>query len=176
MMKIRNGFVTNSSSSSFILAFKDANDVERNLESTYFDEYPIHRDELRSEIFGDCRKTYDEIVEIIEKDECYGVYDWDLIHKYKKIIKKENPEIDDWNLYLAAEKDERYLAELNAIQKNALDKINSRLEGKTIFAYVEHGDGGNGEDGILEHEILPYLECTVKRFSHHWWLRRIIMR
>ena len=36
-----------------------------------------------------------------------------------------------------------------------------------VSVQVEYGDGGEGEDGIMEHEILPNLDCTIARFSHH---------
>ena len=48
-----------------------------------------------------------------------------------------------------------------------VSKIMQKIGNDKVIVQVEHGDGGEGEDGMLEHEILPYLDCTAIRFSHH---------
>ena len=47
------------------------------------------------------------------------------------------------------------------------NRIMEKIGNDKVIVEVEHGDGGEGEDGILEHEILPSLDCTKIRFSHH---------
>ena len=48
-----------------------------------------------------------------------------------------------------------------------VEKIMQKIGNNKVIVQVEHGDGGCGEDGMLEHEILPNLDCTAIRFSHH---------
>ena len=51
--------------------------------------------------------------------------------------------------------------------KDEFYRIMKDIGNDKVIVQVEHGDGGEGEDGMLEHEILPSLECTKIRFSHH---------
>lgn len=165
-MKIRNGFVTNSSSSSFILAFEDEDSISKLRDTEFAVDYPMHIDELIKECNSSkYRKTREEIDFIIADE--LGDWDWQLIEKYENVIKKENPGIGNWECYMKAQKDPRYLEEMHKKNSVIKDSISKTLDKNSVYVRVNHGDGGEGEDGVLEHKILPYLACTVKRFSHH---------
>lgn len=51
--------------------------------------------------------------------------------------------------------------------KEEIDRIMKGIGDDKVIVEVEHGDGGEGEDGILENEILPNLDCTKSRISLH---------
>lgn len=51
--------------------------------------------------------------------------------------------------------------------KKKFESIMNKIGDDKVIVQVEQGDGGDGEDGMLEQEILPNLDCTVVRFSHH---------
>ena len=71
-MKIRNGFVTNSSSSSFILGFKDKEEIETLVEHT-----DPHYLELYNDILDAKSMDIDSVVEEF-KDDVYWDENWKL--------------------------------------------------------------------------------------------------
>ena len=58
-MKIRKGFVTNSSSSSFILGFTSEEDIKKELEAENLKEY---FDEVLEDVMRDTKLTKDEVL------------------------------------------------------------------------------------------------------------------
>ena len=134
-MKIRNDYVTNSSSSSFILSFKDEDSIyntlkeqfPKNIKNSWSAGEEGYLYQLLNEIEEAYRLTKNDVIDIIE--------------------------------------DERWYCEEPC--KDEIMKVMEKIGNDEVIVQVEHGDGGEGEDGILEHEILPNLDCTVIRFSHH---------
>ena len=167
-MKIRTDYVTNSSSSSFILSFKDENSIQKTLE----DQFPknIERgwsagedgylSQLLSEIGEADRLTNDDIKKLVEYEE-----EWDIRWKLRDILEeKMGMSYSESNDYLDSPEGQKMINEkLSEEIKDVIDEIGDNK----VIVQVEHGDGGEGEDGMLEHEILPNLDCTVIRFSHH---------
>ena len=123
-MRVRKGFVTNSSSSSFILGFKDEDSIARTLaEDNVYDYF--------STIYQDCLD---------------GHVSYNEIRKLEKTDKNK----------------ERYEKKLN----ECIDSLRKEAEGKSVFVEVEYED----HDCIgsqLEHEIVPSLNCCLRRISHH---------
>lgn len=152
-MKIRSDFVTNSSSSSFILGFKNRSEIKEILEKEIPDYYSAHREELLEEI-AKCIQSKEEIL-LEYREDVYWSCLWELEEELGCRYSYETREQPWFKEKLQ-----------NKINQRA-SKLEKDLEDKEIIVSVEHGDGGSGEDGILEHEILPYLSCTFARISHH---------
>ena len=154
-MKIRTDFVTNSSSSSFILGFKDESCIEFVLQKEYTGR---HYDR----ILKDVRKG------LISKEEAIREYinnvgSWiDTCAYIEKNIIHDNTSIFDW-----LQNDDNYskYEEIKTqLNKDKIEKFKEDLEEYNCFSEVEYSDHYDSE---LEHEIMPNLNCTIRRFSHH---------
>ena len=173
-MKIRNGFVTNSSSSSFIVSFDKGSDIRNKLEKQLKQiGYDCFLDRLYSDVVNGATS--------VEKcrHELADYFCWDGI---KKVEKKYNVEYayecienidattgepcfrhkDVWRGVEESEYD-RLSAEAWAYSFELAHKIISPDENKE-YSIVYYEDHNSSE---LEHEIMPYLECTVYRMSYH---------
>lgn len=166
-MKIRSDYVTNSSSSSFILSFKNEDSIyntlkeqfPKNIERGYSYRKQGYLGQLLEEIEDSQRLTKEDIAEIVQSER-YHIR-WEL---EEKIQNEKGMSYSEVNAFLKTKEGQRMLSDA---YKKELDDIMQIIGEDEVIVQVEHGGGGEGEDGILEHEILPNLECTVVRFSHH---------
>lgn len=165
-MKVRADFVTNSSSSSFLLTFKDKNSIYDTLKKqfpTVENSWSAGKDGYFTQLFKEINESHylskDEIVSLI-KDESYDI-EWNLGYKLRR---EKNMSYSEANDYIQSEEGQNLVKQMIDERTNNVLKT---IGDNAITVEVEHGDGGEGEDGVLEHEILPYLDCTVIRFSHH---------
>jgi hypothetical protein len=158
-------FVTNSSSSSFILSFKD----EYCIYNTLKEQFPKDIEEGWGAEKGYIYQLLEEIEEAVRltKDDVITLFDyekdiaWDL--RYKLCSEK------CWSSKEAADYVEspEGQAEIAKIRQNAIEEITNKIGDNKVIVEVEHGDGREGEDGVLENYILPKLGCTVVQFPHH---------
>lgn len=160
IMKIRNDYVTNSSSSSFIVGFKSENDIDSQLKESMAKCDSIYRyDEVLRDIKN--HKITKEYALEIFKDEVRWDVEFYLENSYERklggytsfkkwIKKKENKKAFD----------DAINSKVDELYKRFKEKIDD-CEYLAEVEYCDHSDGD------LEHEIMPYLDCTIKRFSHH---------
>ena len=166
-MKIRTDYVTNSSSSSFILSFKDENSIYTALKSQFPKNIKTgwscgdngYLNQLLSEIENAKRLTANDIKDIVI-DESWSIR-WEL---EKELEYEKNMSYSEIRDFFKTNEGKKMIE--NAC-KDEFDEIMNDIGSDKVIVQVEHGDGGEGEDGILEHEILPSLNCTKVRFSHH---------
>lgn len=166
-MKIRSDFVTNSSSSSFILSFKDEDSIYNTLKEQFPEGLNAgwsagdfgYLHQLLREIEEADRLTEEDIKEIVKNEK------WSVQWSIEEILeKKKHMSYSEIREFLDTEKGQKMISDAC---NEKVSKIMQKIGNDKVIVEVNHGDGGEGEDGMLEHEILPYLDCTAIRFSHH---------
>lgn len=150
-MKIRTDYVTNSSSSSFILGFNSEEEIQNiaNQLPSYWAEKVIL--EIVSDIENGITSKKDAI-ELYKN--CIYPYGW----KYRGK--------DYWQMSKEERESEEYKTFINNMLDEVCNELLDELDKYPIISIVEYEDHTDlGSE--LEHEIMPHLECTIQRISHH---------
>ena len=152
-MKIRKGFVTNSSSSSFILGFTSEENIKKELEAEDLKEY---FDEVLEDVMRATKLTKDEVLEGYSEEIYYGTL-WDLEYRLdvpydKKFEIRETKEFQN---------------KLNRAITDRVSELEEDMQGYSVFVEINYSD----EDGLrystLEHHIAPNMNCCLAVISHH---------
>lgn len=150
-MKTRGDFVTNSSSSSFILGFKGEEDIQSIATelSRYLYEWQV--DSVVEDIKNGI--TSKEAAVELNKDWMW-TYDW--------VFKGKTYWDLDWDVIKSEEYD-NFIQECKNKLSDELMKELDEYDVISIVGYEDHSDFGRQ----MEYDIMPYLNCTIKRISHH---------
>ena len=152
-MKIRKGFVTNSSSSSFILGFTSEENIKKELEAEDLKEY---FDEVLEDVMRATKLTKDEILKGYSKEIYYDTL-WDLEYRLdvpydKKFEIRETKEFQN---------------KLNKAITDRVSELEEDMQGYSVFVEINYSD----EDGLrystLEHHVAPNMNCCLAAISHH---------
>lgn len=131
-MKIRTDYVTNSSSSSFIIGF--CGDKSK---------WEVLRENL-SDIFSDhlVDMLTENSTDVVGKDKIRSLFEYEYLGYSAKL---------------------KYEDKVKMEEKSLCDKADR--EGFDKFFVVNVDD--HEIDGIVEHNVMPWLDCTLRQYSHH---------
>lgn len=149
-MKIRNGFVTNSSSSSFILGFTNQESIAQDLLNDNTGKY-------YERILSDClnaEKMDLDTVLMRYRDEIESNVELDMIGGYT------------WDEICELRKTKEYKDKFDELVDKKVEKLKKLADGKNVFVEIDYED--HSDDGaLLEHEIVPNLKSCLMRISWH---------
>lgn len=152
-MKIRKGFVTNSSSSSFILGFTSEENIKKELEAEDLKEY---FDEVLEDVMRATKLTKDEVLEGYSKEIYYDTL-WDLEYRLdvpydKKFEIRETKEFQD---------------KVNKAVTDKVSDLEEDMKGYSVFVEINYSDNDGLEYSNLEHHVAPNMNCCLATISHH---------
>ena len=130
-MKIRKGFVTNSSSSSFILGFTSEENIKKELEAEDLKEY---FDEVLEDVTRGIKLTKNEVLEEYSEEIYYDTL-WELENRLdvpydKKFEIRETKEFQD---------------KLNRAITDRVSELEEDMKGYSVFVEIDYSDN----DGFM---------------------------
>ena len=156
-MKIRTDYVTNSSSSSFILGFTSEENIDDELISGFPKWAESYLGTVCRDVHSEKHLNKDEVI-AKAKEEFQWDARWIVRDRYERTHRCLYSEAWDY-----VETDEG-MSEVESEIKRYVDNIIKDMDGKSVFVEVEYDDHCNSE---LEHDIMPKVKSTIVRFSHH---------
>lgn len=152
-MKIRTDFVTNSSSSSFILGFTNEDNIKYELVDGFNDWEMRYYNTVLNDVNCAVRLTKEEVI-----NRFYDELEWNAAN-----IVARRKGIDFWRNWEWHKTDEAKIL-INEEIGNMIADRQYMLDKFSVFVEVEYSDDIYSE---LEHEVMPNHKSCIIRFSHH---------
>ena len=149
-MKIRKGFVTNSSSSSFILGFKSEESIKEELQ----------KENLEEEYFEEILRDVTEAAKLDREDVLEEIY-------YQTLWEIEDSLYVPYSKKLEIRKTEEFQEKLNKAIVNRAAELEQSMEGLSVFVEIKYSDNDGFRYSNLEHHIAPNMNCCLAVISHH---------
>lgn len=164
-MKIRYGFVTNSSSSSFVLVFHSKSTMDKELREANPQFSDKYLDILSEDLHCSSPSSYYDIIEYAKKYYKF-IAELDVENDISSLHKMSHNEFLEWK-----KENEQLYNELvrDRINTNVLN-ISFGLGGKDTNDYivrVDYSDNDGPDMSTMEHHVLPYIAQTVVVFNNH---------
>lgn len=153
-MKIRKGFVTNSSSSSFILGFKSEESIKEELQ----------KENLEEEYFEEILRDVMEAAKLDREDVLEG-YSEEIY--YQTLWEIEDSLYVPYSKKLEIRKTEEFQEKLNKAIVDRAAELEQSMEGLFVFVEIKYSDNDGFRYSNLEHYIAPNMKCCLAVISHH---------
>lgn len=153
-MKIRKGFVTNSSSSSFILGFKSEESIKEELQ----------KENLEEEYFEEILRDVTEAAKLDREDVLEG-YSEEIY--YQTLWEIEDSLYVPYSKKLEIRKTEEFQEKLNKAIVDRAAELEQSMEGLFVFVEIKYSDNDGFIYSNLEHYIAPNMKCCLAVISHH---------
>lgn len=153
-MKIRKGFVTNSSSSSFILGFKSEESIKEELQ----------KENLEEEYFEEILRDVTEAAKLDREDVLEG-YSEEIY--YQILWEIEDSLYVPYSKKLEIRKMEEFQEKLNKAITDRVSELEEDMQGYSVFVEINYSDNDGLRYSTLEHHVAPNMNCCLAAISHH---------
>ena len=168
-MKVRCGFVTNSSSSSFVVVFKNENTIEKEVDEIFkkcpcdYGYDSITDEEIvafaKEELLEDAKKyrvTLEELCDILRKEFARLAR--------RKYYYETRKFLNDDGEYLESNE---YKSLANAYIEEEMNKVLKKIKTNEYIVYTSFADDDGVIGSYMEHTVMPSAKNTIHSFSHH---------